>query len=65
MPKYRPTQPEGEAYVSGFADVNLLRYANVLLLRADSVLCPLWLMKWVHTSRCLHLPTLMKPTQWD
>ena len=35
-----------EVHISGIADVNLLRYANVLLLRANSVLCPLWFMKW-------------------
>ena len=35
----------GLSDVSGIADVNLLRYANVLLLRANSVLCLLWHMK--------------------
>ena len=28
-----------EVHISGIADVNLLRYANVLLLRANSALC--------------------------
>jgi hypothetical protein len=35
-----------EVDISVLQSVNLLRYANVLLLRAKSVMCPLWFMKW-------------------
>jgi hypothetical protein len=44
-----PTRFVGLSDVSGIADVNLLRYANVLLLRANSVLCLLWHMKNLNT----------------